>query len=313
MHTYIRTKLKTVKLLFSGMSNLQSHYHFKLDSKMWKTYRRQTVNPKPHTPQGFSCKAWNSPVEYPSKDLNITWSPKVIQPHIQIDWQLFWIFTLVKIDMYVCRYQNTMADIMPTLLSNTFSYSGLCNLIRTSLKCCRCSNCRYVSISFGKTFPSVRGTGYYQYHRYSKSLLKWCLMLHMNNVVEWDLKFFWGCVKRSTAPSYISMLWKDIDSSVFFTRGQFWLSDIAVACICPCVCVLLPVRPCVKPELIRAITCDPFKPGSPHLNQSCKTPWLRSLVFCAVIDLDSQCQIYIKIKMYPSLSLSAPKPIARWI
>ena len=33
------------------------------------------------------------------------------------------------------------------------------------------------------------------------------------------------------------------------------------------------------PELVSAITCHLFKPGSPNLDQRCKTPWLRSLLF----------------------------------
>ena len=58
-------------------------------------------------------------------------------------------------------------------------------------------------------------------------------------------------------------------------------------CVCPCVCVSL----CVNHLLVRAITWEPFKLGSPNLDQRCKRPWLRSLLFCGAIDLDLQGQI----------------------
>ena len=74
-----------------------------------------------------------------------------------------------------------------------------------------------------------------------------------------------------------------------FTRGQFWPSGIVVACVCVCVCVS--VRMCVNHLLVRAITRDLFKLGSPNLDQRCKRPWLRSLLFWGAIDLDLQGQI----------------------
>ena len=69
-----------------------------------------------------------------------------------------------------------------------------------------------------------------------------------------------------------------------------------------CVCVRL----CVNHLLVRAITRDLFKLGSPNLDQKCKRPWLRSLLFCGLIDLDLQGQIDSKVKIYPILNLSAP-------
>ena len=54
-----------------------------------------------------------------------------------------------------------------------------------------------------------------------------------------------------------------------------------------CVCV----RPCVNHELVRAITHDPYQLGSPNLDRKCKRPWLRSLLFLGVIDLNLQGQI----------------------
>ena len=70
-----------------------------------------------------------------------------------------------------------------------------------------------------------------------------------------------------------------------FTQGQFWPSCIVVTCVCVSVCL------CVNHLLVRAITWDPFKLGSPNLDQRCKRPWLKSLLFCGLIDLDLQGQI----------------------
>ena len=57
------------------------------------------------------------------------------------------------------------------------------------------------------------------------------------------------------------------------------------------VCVF--VRPCINHELVRPITHHPFKLGSPNLDHRCKRPWLRSLLFWGVIDLDilSRCMV----------------------
>ena len=70
-------------------------------------------------------------------------------------------------------------------------------------------------------------------------------------------------------------------------------------CVCPCVCVSL----CVNHLLVRAITWDPFKLGSPNLDQRCKRPWLRSLLFWGVIDLDLQGQINFKVRIFPHFEL----------
>ena len=78
-----------------------------------------------------------------------------------------------------------------------------------------------------------------------------------------------------------------------------------------CRCLRLFVRPCVNHLLVRAIPRDPFKLGSPHLNHECKRPWLRSLLFCGVTDFYLLCQIYLRIKIYPILSLSVRYIITR--
>ena len=43
--------------------------------------------------------------------------------------------------------------------------------------------------------------------------------------------------------------------------------------------------------LVRAITRDPFKLGSPNLDQRCKRPLLRFHLFCGLIGIDIQGQI----------------------
>ena len=68
--------------------------------------------------------------------------------------------------------------------------------------------------------------------------------------------------------------------------AQFWISGIVVACVCLSVCPSV----CVSDRwsVCQPWAClhDNFKPWSLNLNQSCKTPWLRSRVFRHVIDLD---------------------------
>ena len=68
-------------------------------------------------------------------------------------------------------------------------------------------------------------------------------------------------------------------------------------CMHVCMCVCVPVS--VNHELVRAIIHQPFKLGSPNLDQRCKRPWLRSLFFCGAIDLDFQGQIELKSKNLP--------------
>ena len=77
--------------------------------------------------------------------------------------------------------------------------------------------------------------------------------------------------------------------SIIFTRGQLWPSGIVNACVCVCVCPCVCVSLCVKHLLVRAITLDPFKLGSPNLDQRCKIPWLRSCCFRGWLSLT--CQI----------------------
>ena len=70
-----------------------------------------------------------------------------------------------------------------------------------------------------------------------------------------------------------------------------------------CRCLRLCVSLCVNHLLVRAITRDPFKLGSPNLKHSCKRPWLRSLLFWGGIDLYLQGQIYLQSQNLPHFEL----------
>ena len=78
----------------------------------------------------------------------------------------------------------------------------------------------------------------------------------------------------------------------FLPEASFGLRVLSLpACVCVCLFV--------NHELVRAIIHQPFKPGSPNLDQRCKRPWLRSLLFCGVIDGDLQGQIGLESQNLP--------------
>ena len=97
--------------------------------------------------------------------------------------------------------------------------------------------------------------------------------------------FLVSCRKINYRPSIIPQSVRDLNILVWylgwrvFTRGQFWPLGIVVACICVCESVCL----CVNLLLVRAITRDLFKLGSPNLDKRCKRPWLRSLYASEVV------------------------------
>ena len=74
-------------------------------------------------------------------------------------------------------------------------------------------------------------------------------------------------------------------------------------CLRVCVCVCLSVNH----QLVRAITHQPFKLESPNLDQRCKRPWLRSLLFFGTIDLELQGQIELKSQNLPHFELVRAK------
>ena len=60
-------------------------------------------------------------------------------------------------------------------------------------------------------------------------------------------------------------------SSTDFYRGQFWPLGIVVAHVGILVCV----RVCVNPEIVRAFTHHLFMPEPPNSDKIHKTPWLK--------------------------------------
>ena len=70
-------------------------------------------------------------------------------------------------------------------------------------------------------------------------------------------------------------------------------------CLRVCVCVCLSVNH----QLVRAITHQPFKLEPPNLDQRCKRPWLRSLLFFGAVDLELQGQIELKCQNLPHFEL----------
>ena len=52
------------------MSNLQTYYHFKLDFQKMDQHTggKWIIHGTPNAARTISCKAWNSPVEYPSRE-----------------------------------------------------------------------------------------------------------------------------------------------------------------------------------------------------------------------------------------------------
>ena len=70
-------------------------------------------------------------------------------------------------------------------------------------------------------------------------------------------------------------------------------------CLRVCVCVCLSVNH----QLVRAVTRQPFKLEPPNLDQRCKRPWLRSLLFFWAVDLELQGQIELKCQNLPHFEL----------
>ena len=84
----------------------------------------------------------------------------------------------------------------------------------------------------------------------------------------------------------------------FFPEASFGLRVLSLPAS---VCVS--VRVCGNHLLVHTITHHPFKLGSPNLDHRCKRPWLRSLLFWGVIDLDLQGQILLQSQKLPHLEL----------
>ena len=87
-------------------------------------------------------------------------------------------------------------------------------------------------------------------------------------------------------------------------RNHFYPRPVSAFGYCRCLRLSTCVSLCVRhPQLVRAITHHPFKPGSPNLDQRCKRPWLRSVLFCGTIDCDLQGQIELQSQNLPHSEL----------
>ena len=87
-----------------------------------------------------------------------------------------------------------------------------------------------------------------------------------------------------------------------------WLPTPFTDCVVTIVlwawrCLRLSVCVCGNHMLVRAITHHPFELGSPNLDHRCKRPWLRSLLYWGVIDLDLQGQIQLQSQNLPHFEL----------
>ena len=94
-------------------------------------------------------------------------------------------------------------------------------------------------------------------------------------------------------------------SVVVTTDNTFYPRPVLAFGYCRCLrlSVCPSVRVCGNHLLVRAITRHPFKLGSPNLDHRCKRPWLRSLLFWGVIDLDLQGQIKLQSQKLPHFEL----------
>ena len=94
--------------------------------------------------------------------------------------------------------------------------------------------------------------------------------------------------------------WKSFSTTTLLIH--FYLRPVLAFGYCRCQHLF----PCpsirVNHELHRVITCHPFKLESPNLDQKCKTPWLRSLLFLGFVALTFKFKFNSKVKITPILS-----------
>ena len=86
----------------------------------------------------------------------------------------------------------------------------------------------------------------------------------------------------------------------FLTETSFGLRVLSLSlcvCVCPSVCVY--VRVSVNHELVRTITQQPFKLGSPNLDHRCKRLSWRSLMFWWWLTLTFKVKLTSKSKFTP--------------
>ena len=117
--------------------------------------------------------------------------------------------------------------------------------------------------------------------------------------------------KRNESSCYIDTC--NLYSLLIFTAvigrssaNSFYPRPVLAFGYCRCLRLSVCVRPCVIHKLVRVITHHPFQLGSPNLDQRCKRPWLRSLIFVGRLIVTFKVKLNSKVKIYPILSLSMP-------
>ena len=99
-------------------------------------------------------------------------------------------------------------------------------------------------------------------------------------------------------PPFVQQLQQLI--SQFFTRGQFWLLGIVVACVRPSLSPSVHHQVCLRDNSLPVwARITKFR----NLDQRCRRPWLRSLLFCGTIDHDLQGQIALQSQNLPHFEL----------
>ena len=106
------------------------------------------------------------------------------------------------------------------------------------------------------------------------------------------------CISKKLFKAKSSLL-SCIITFAFYPWPVLPLGYCRCLCLSICLSVCLSISLCVNPTK----TCDPFMPGSLNLDQRCKTPWLRSLLFLEMIDLDLKGQILLKNRNLPYFGL----------
>ena len=99
-----------------------------------------------------------------------------------------------------------------------------------------------------------------------EEILKWKSKIQMNprRIVRW---YEWYKAKTFCCVFFAAAMLTMVASATIVRFPPVVLSSPASVC------------PCINHLFVRAITRDPFKLGSPNLNQRCKRPWSRSVLF----------------------------------
>ena len=100
-----------------------------------------------------------------------------------------------------------------------------------------------------------------------------------------------ACTLYSWYPSY-----KWVRSSWFKFQNAVWAAFYMKPVLASgyCRCLRLSVCVSVNPELVRTLTHESLKLGSPNLGHRCKRPWLRPLLFCGALTLTFKVKFNFK-------------------